>query len=230
MASNRKLASRCRLRHAHPAAATQPIVAMGWRATGRSLEAMTGNIPGAITGDPKVPARASCTHGLRRSMSRQPAANGPPGGSPGRPTVRQESTGTVGSMDELRVLVGVDSSAESLAALDWALRLASAMGGRVVVVHAVGLLEAGGYRPGPDAGAIVAEVRQRLGKGSDVLVDVINEDGAAADVIGRVATRENADLIVVGSRGLGEAPRVLGSASEGVLAHAHVPVLVVPGS
>jgi hypothetical protein len=72
MASNRKLASRCRLRSAHPAAAAQPIVLMGWRATARSVEAMTGDILSAITCDFEMPA--ACPRGLRRSMSR---ASGP---------------------------------------------------------------------------------------------------------------------------------------------------------
>ena len=46
-------------------------------------------------------------------------------------------------------------------------------------------------------------------------------------VVVRVAQREHAGLIVVGRRGLGEAPR-LGSVRERVLAHADIPVLVVP--
>ena len=44
MATDRTLASRGRLRHAHPTVATQSIVAMGATA-GRSFEAMTGNVP-----------------------------------------------------------------------------------------------------------------------------------------------------------------------------------------
>jgi nucleotide-binding universal stress UspA family protein len=126
-------------------------------------------------------------------------------------------------------VVGVDTSAESMAALDWALRLATGSGCRVVVVHAVGLLEEGGYRSRPDVGALVEDARRRTPEASDVAIEILAEDGPAADVIVRVAEREGADLIVVGSRGLGQAPRLLGSVSESILAHAHMPVLIVPG-
>jgi nucleotide-binding universal stress UspA family protein len=126
------------------------------------------------------------------------------------------------------VVVGVDTSAESLIALEWALRSAAAFEGSVIVVHAIGLLEDGGYRPGPDVAAIVDDARARV---ADLRAapEVVSEDGPAADVIIRVAERERAGLIVVGRRGLGEAPRPLGSVSERVLGRATVPVLVVPG-
>ena len=62
---------------------------------------------------------------------------------------------------QVRVVVGVDTSAESIAALDWALRAAAAFEGSVIVVHAVGLLEEGGYRPRPDVVAIVDDACSR---------------------------------------------------------------------
>ena len=127
-----------------------------------------------------------------------------------------------------RLVVGVDTSPESLAALDWALELAEGLRCRVVAVHAVGLLEEGGYRARPDVAAMVDQARDRVGLEAGAAVQRVEEDGPAADVIVRVAEREEADLIVVGSRGLGEAPRLLGSTSEAVLAHARLPVLVVP--
>src|SRR6188472_3889849 len=109
-----------------------------------------------------------------------------------------------------RLVVGVDTSPESAAALGWALTVAGALGGAVTVVHAVGLLEEGGYRPRPDLGAFVAECRREI-DGPTPSIDEVFEDGPAADVVTRVAEREGADLIVVGRRGLGQAAQLLGS-------------------
>jgi nucleotide-binding universal stress UspA family protein len=126
------------------------------------------------------------------------------------------------------VIVGVDSSLESQAALAWTLRLADALGWRVVAVHAVGLLEAGGYQPPIDVLELVEQASRRTGVEAKASVEEIAEAGHPAETLVRVAQREEAALIVVGSRGLGRAPRLLGSTSEGVLAHAVTPVLVVP--
>ena len=113
--------------------------------------------------------------------------------------------------------------------MDFALRLVIALGARLTVVHGIGLLEEGGYRSRPDIDGLVAAARERCVDPVDLDIDVVLEDGPAADVIVRVTEREGAGLIVVGSRGLGQAPRLLGSVSETVLSHAHVPVLIVPG-
>jgi nucleotide-binding universal stress UspA family protein len=126
------------------------------------------------------------------------------------------------------LIVGIDTSPESLAALDRALELAEALDARLVAVHAVGLLEEGGYRPHPDLAAIVDGAKGRVGASNAVSVSWLAEDGVPQDVVMRVAERERADLIVVGSRGLGGALRQLGSTSEAVVARAAVPVLVVP--
>ena len=98
----------------------------------------------------------------------------------------------------------------------------------IAVIHAVGLLEEGGYRPEPEVDELVAAAHRAVPEATDVDVTVVREDGPAADVILRVAERLGAGLIVVGRRGLGEAPRPLGSVSEALLARSSVPVLVVP--
>ena len=74
----------------------------------------------------------------------------------------------------------------------------------------------------------IDNARERVGLAAGIPVERIEEDGPPADVIVRVAEREGADLIVVGSRGIGQAPRLLGSTSEAVLAHARLPTVVVP--
>jgi len=125
------------------------------------------------------------------------------------------------------VVVGVDTSGESAAALAWALSLTGVLGGTVTVVHAVGLLEEGGYRPRPDLGAFVDDIRRSVG-GPHPPIEELFEDGPAADVVVRIAQRQDADLIVVGRRGLGQASRLLGSVSEAVLERSGVPVVIVP--
>lgn len=133
-------------------------------------------------------------------------------------------------MSDSPLVVGLDMSDESAAGLAAALRLARDLGQRVAVVHAVGLLEEAGYRPPPAVDELVADARRAAGVGDEVAVEVVREDGPAADVLLRVADRLGAAMIVVGRRGLGAAPRPLGSVSEAVLARAESPVLVVPGS
>ena len=54
------------------------------------------------------------------------------------------------------------------------------------------------------------------------------ETGHPADVILCVGEEESCDLIVLGSRGLGEVKRfLLGSVSDAVAHHAYCPVLIV---
>ena len=57
------------------------------------------------------------------------------------------------------LVVGVDMSEEACAALTAALQLARRLGTDVIIVHAVGLLEEGGYRPAPELDDVVAAAR-----------------------------------------------------------------------
>jgi nucleotide-binding universal stress UspA family protein len=127
-----------------------------------------------------------------------------------------------------RILAAIDLSPESMAALAYAARLARATGATVVPVHAVGLLEEGGYRPRPDLDGVVTATRQETACPAAQIAAPIVEDGPAPEVVVRVAGRVGADLIVIGRRGIGGALGALGSTSEHVVAHSAVPVLVVP--
>jgi nucleotide-binding universal stress UspA family protein len=62
--------------------------------------------------------------------------------------------------------------------------------------------------------------------GVDATVEVI--EGNAASELLHIAELREADLIVVGSRGLGAlSSAFVGSVSRWILSHAHIPVLVV---
>lgn len=125
------------------------------------------------------------------------------------------------------VVVGVDRSDESASALRHALAFARDLRRPLTVVHAVGLLEEGGYRPAPSVDEMVEAARAAVGA-DEVSVDVVREDGPAADVLVRCAAETGAAYVVVGRRGMGDAPRPLGSVSEHVLGRAACPVVVVP--
>ena len=143
------------------------------------------------------------------------------------------------------VVVGVDDSAGSAAALTWASADAAARPARLRVVCAyqwlpsylplpgvtvVPALDAG--QPRRTAEGIVAKAIDRIGapdpRRGEVRVtgDVI--EGRAASVL--VAAAEDAALVVLGSRHLGAlGSAVLGSVGAGVAARAVCPVVVVRG-
>ena len=55
------------------------------------------------------------------------------------------------------------------------------------------------------------------------------EGGKPGETICKIAEKESADIIVVGTRGMGAVRRVvLGSVSDYVLHHAHCAVVIVP--
>jgi len=135
------------------------------------------------------------------------------------------------------VLVGMDGSEGSTAALGWAVAVAGATGAEVIAVHAAGLLAHLGDRTVPaqahraDLLAALegwvatgpaqpaAAVRCRLVEGNPIL-------GLLA-----AAAEEHAALIVVGRRGAGGYPGLeLGSTSRALAERAGVPVVIIPGS
>lgn len=119
----------------------------------------------------------------------------------------------------LTVVVGYDGSPNARAAVDYAAWLAGATG-KLYVVHA------DEHRARGEA------VLDALVLTDDPLLETEFEtellEKPAADAIVEVAETRNADLIVVGSRGLGRLRAALGSVSHDVLHRADRPVLVVP--
>jgi nucleotide-binding universal stress UspA family protein len=136
-----------------------------------------------------------------------------------------------------RIVVGIDGSPGSRAALTWALREAAAHSARVQVVHAwhppyvSGLDGAKALPIGlPEEAASQILDEALAGVGAHALpvpIARVTACGSAAQTLIRLA--EGAELLVVGSRGLGSvASLVVGSVSQQCAHGAPCPVVIVP--
>jgi nucleotide-binding universal stress UspA family protein len=130
------------------------------------------------------------------------------------------------------IVVGYDGSDTAKRALGRAAELAN--GASVTVVSAVHVHPAAGRSAGPVDPDEVSERRQELAEAETLLAEkgitpeLVEGHGDPAEVIVEQAKGTGADLIVVGSRGLSLAERVLlGSVSTKVLHEAPCDVLVV---
>ena len=136
-----------------------------------------------------------------------------------------------------RIVVGVDGSENSRRALEWAILLASQFGAEVVAVHAIGLLAHLADGPAVPSHSHLDELRKLFESSwcapltaSGVPHRLVCLDGPPVPVLLDVSEREQADVIVVGSRGTGGfAELLLGSTSHQVAEHSTRPVLIVPG-
>jgi len=134
-------------------------------------------------------------------------------------------------------VVGVDGSADSAEAVCFAASLATSLGAEVVAVHALGLLdqlEPGGPKvptqPHRDeiAAKVAGEWIAPLAEAGAAHRSVLR-DGNPVDVVLQVVDEVGADLVVLGSRGVGGSPiQLLGSTSTQVVQQAPCPVTVVP--
>jgi len=140
-----------------------------------------------------------------------------------------------------RIVVAVDGSHHSEAALDWAVRMAKGMGSEVVAVFAIAppvYFDTGYMAPvappqfDPQWRAdIKTEFEERWCKRlkeAGVQYRMILGDGRPASVIAQVADSIDADVIVVGRRGRGGvAELVLGSVSHELVLHSKRPILLI---
>ncbi|NEC53176.1 universal stress protein, partial [Actinospica acidiphila] len=134
---------------------------------------------------------------------------------------------------ESPVVVGVDGSAESLAAAAWAAREAARRGAALRLLHVRGRHpRQGGTDTARSADHRLA--RRALERAAervhavrpDVRVQEVQAEGPVAAVLAQAA--EDADPLVLGSRGLGRVAGLLaGSVSLGVVARATRPVVLV---
>ena len=123
------------------------------------------------------------------------------------------------------IVVGVDTSAESIAALHWAAQLASGIGATLLAVHAEGLLEEGAFVPHVDVADLVSKALADTG--SSAAVTSLTEPGSPADTLLRVAQRIGASHIVVGHRGTGDTSSDIGSTALSLVSRSAIPVTVV---
>jgi len=136
-----------------------------------------------------------------------------------------------------RIVVGVDGSSSSRAALRWAVRYADLTGGMVDAVMAwhvpstlasypwVSLDETGSLEENElKALAAVIEAEVEADDGHLVSAEIVN--GHPAEVLLHAAA--DADLLVVGSHGRGRfAEALLGSVGQHCVQHAHCPVMIM---
>ena len=140
-----------------------------------------------------------------------------------------------------KVLLAIDGSEESDLAARAAAEVAEGTGSELHVVYVEPLpnfMKDGAGAPAYDRqlyGMIEKEGRETLRKvvwrvkvAGGIVAEAHLRMGAVADEIVRLADELEADLVVVGSRGLGRITRALvGSVSESVFRQAHRPVMVV---
>lgn len=137
-----------------------------------------------------------------------------------------------------RIVVGVDGSAGARHALQWAAALARETGAEIEAVCAwhypvLTTLPVAAVLPGPEEmSAETMEhlrtlVRESLDEPGGLVIRHHVSKGPAAEALLEAAM--GADLLVVGSRGLGGfGALLLGSVSQQVTHHAPCPVVIVP--
>jgi nucleotide-binding universal stress UspA family protein len=136
------------------------------------------------------------------------------------------------------IVCGVDGSREANAALYEAIRLSERLGVRLIVVHVVAPA-----RPAPMFGAVaLPSLGDELASGERLVERLLDAAGVVdaerrvvygypAERLAAIAEEEQADFVVVGSRGRGPFRSVLlGSVSVELCTTAGRPVVVVPAA
>jgi nucleotide-binding universal stress UspA family protein len=123
--------------------------------------------------------------------------------------------------NKMKILVGYDASLQSKKALNEAITIAKEFSGyiKVVNVYGKGMKE--------KAEVSVIEVKETLNKEKASYDVELIQGSDPAKTLETTAKKENFDLIIVGSRGLGNtASMLLGSVSRQVVSNAQCNVLV----
>lgn len=136
------------------------------------------------------------------------------------------------------VVVGVDGSPASRVATDWAAREAALRGVPLTLVHVVPTMDFAPFAEVPYYSALREEraekvIADALGLVFDATTDtpgvIVDQRVLSGNAVSTLVEMSiDADLLVVGCRGLGGvAGLLLGSVSSGLLHHAHCPVAVI---
>jgi nucleotide-binding universal stress UspA family protein len=126
----------------------------------------------------------------------------------------------------VRVLVGIDSSAESNAALRHAVEL---LGERIGVLTLAAVIDYDAAQTSRPWG-VEADAERTLERSAAEVTafdpETIVLAGAPATALAEHATTEGYDLLVIGSRGHGASKAVLGSVASKLVRHPGLPVLI----
>jgi nucleotide-binding universal stress UspA family protein len=139
-----------------------------------------------------------------------------------------------------KILVPVDQSENSSRALEYALKLAKSTASKVVLLSVIQDIPS--YSG--ESYVSIQELEKSFQESTKKYVDdllkkaemkydikaqgIVRQGGHPARIILDVAKSEGADLIIMGSRGMGSFKKMLlGSVSHAVISHATVPVLTV---
>jgi nucleotide-binding universal stress UspA family protein len=141
-----------------------------------------------------------------------------------------------------RIMVCSDGSDSALRAAGKAAEIAKRFDAHIILVHVFLSAEAiypDGIVTAPDYAELTPEYKQQVQRSVEKYTGKIFDDagvnytffgltGHVVEQIVELAEQEQADLIVMGSRGRGRFQRfLLGSVTDGVIHHAHCPVMIV---
>ena len=141
-----------------------------------------------------------------------------------------------------KVLLAMDGSDPSKHALEYAIEIAQKWGSSLFIISVVPAIILPVIEPGLSSENInkleeetkkfykkvLIKAEEKLEKYPEIQYKTILEHGRPWQVINDVASEENVDLIIIGSRGLGGITGyILGSTSHRVADHCKMPLLIV---
>jgi nucleotide-binding universal stress UspA family protein len=141
-----------------------------------------------------------------------------------------------------KILLAMDGSDQSKHALDYAVEISKKWSSKLLILSVVPPVFVPVIEPGLVSENIerlkeetkkyyqkvLIQAEEKLNKHPDFQYKTVLEYGKPCKVINEVASNENVDLIVIGSRGLGGITGyLLGSTSHRVADHCKMPILIV---